>query len=127
MSDECCLQIRDREALDAFVVRSSRASDDSRAGVNEVRRAVDHNGRGRSRALWIRAWGSSPQQHNLCVTCYRRWELLSGRGIRVDDHEPNDDPKRPEELTSTTHTVCPGLPILPANDESLLPLDAWSH
>jgi hypothetical protein len=121
MGDECCLQIR--EALVAFVVRGSRASDDSRAGVSEVRRAVDHKGSGRSGGLWIRLWGSSPQQHDLCVTCYR-WELLSGRGIRGDDQEPNDDPKRPEELNSTTHTVCPGLPIRPAYDESLLPLDA---
>jgi CheB methylesterase len=36
-------------------------------------------------------------------TGYRRWELLSGRGIPGDDHEPHDDSKRPEELNSTTH------------------------
>src|ERR1700704_1855637 len=105
MGDECRLQIPDREALNALVVRSCRASDDSRAGVNEVRRAVDHNGGGRSRALRIRPWGSSSQQYDLCVTCYRRWELLSGRGIGGDDHEPHDDYKRPENLNDWREDV----------------------
>jgi len=37
MGDEYSLQIRDRQGLDASVIRSLGASDYSRSGVNKVR------------------------------------------------------------------------------------------
>jgi hypothetical protein len=74
--------------------------------------------------LRIRPWGSSSQEHDLCVTCCRRWELSSDRAVRGNDHERYDDSKRPEELKLITHTVAPRLSILPAHDEPLLSQDA---